>query len=127
MKIYLILIFFIFSASCKADDDKLKQCGIAIEKTFYDVRHKIVEFTVTIDSEKARVSCGKIYMVSIVNYMDDEWVIFPWSKDQADMLLRLRRDNAEDSIISFVYEVDGQQLIGDDSNRINVRLERFFD
>lgn len=124
MKIVFIFIFFIFSASCMADD-KLKQCGISIDKTFYDVRHKIVEFTVTIDSEQAHASCGTIYLVSVVNYMNDEWVIFPVSETQSDILLRLRRDNAEDSILSFVYEVNGHKLLGDDSNRINVRLDKF--
>lgn len=127
MKIICILLCAAISTSCVAASLELEKCGIDIEKPFYNRDSNIIEFLVTIDSESAHASCKKIRTISVGNYLDDEWIMFPLSDRQGTLSLRLQRETAENTLITFFYETDTAHQLGDEKNQLSVKLVEFFD
>jgi hypothetical protein len=123
MKFLTVMLLLFFCTSCLAKDKSIEECGIDIHKSFEGKDNNFIELVITVDPIKRQQTCERVEIVSVSNYIDSEWVMFPLNKEKSTLSLRFNVKTANKTAIYFMLtHKNGNQLFFDDSNNIRVNL-----
>ncbi|MCT8985951.1 hypothetical protein [Shewanella phaeophyticola] len=123
MKCWTVILLLFFCTSCLAKDKSIEECGIDIHKSFEGKDNNFIELLITVEPIKRQQTCERVETVSVSNYIDSEWVMFPLSKEKSTLSLRFNVKTANKTAIYFMLShKNGDHLFFDDSNNIKVNL-----
>ncbi|MDT7526948.1 MULTISPECIES: hypothetical protein [Idiomarinaceae] len=126
MKILFLVAALTLTAACNADTNRLKECGVTIDKSYDGKNGEFVEFVVNIDSNTNSRKCSEISEITLSNFKTGEWVIFPLPKKGAEVSLRIRKASIDYSVLNLIFrstKID--DVYFDEKNSIKIYLSDF--
>jgi hypothetical protein len=104
MKALLLFFTLIISTSCNAGPNRLKECGVDIDKSYDGRNNEFVEIIVKIGFKPRSETCSEISEISISNFNTGEWVIFPIPRGESEVALRVRKESIDFSTLTLIFD-----------------------